>query len=263
MIQPIQSMENAFDISGKTAIVTGGSRGLGAAIATAFAQSGVNVAVISSKSQCEETVESLKQYGGKYKGYIADVGSLASVKSVVSEINKDFGNIDILVNNAGISCVSELLDMDEELTDWYNVTNVNLNGTVNMTYTVGKLMRDAGNGGSIINISSMAGHSIMRTQAMIPYCASKAAINHFTHGLAWELGKFDIRVNAIAPGFFDTDLSHFIPEQEVAYITGQQPLKRFGNPIEIGALAVYLASQASAHMTGVVVPIDGGYTLTT
>lgn len=261
MIQPIQSMSKAFDLSGKNAIVTGGARGLGAAISRALAEAGANVAIINSKSNADETLKSLQGFGGKYKSYIGNIANLSEIRETVNAIHADFGDIDILVNNAGISCLSDLLDMDDELSDWYNVTGVNLNGTVNMTYCVGKIMRDAGKGGAIINISSMAGDTIVRTQAMSPYSCSKAAINQFTRSVAWEFGKHDIRVNAIAPGFFNTDLSHFIPEEMVSYITGQQPLSRFGEPIEIGAMALYLASPAAAHVTGAVLTIDGGYSL--
>ena len=254
-------MNKAFDLSGKNVIVTGGSRGLGAAISLAMAESGANIALISSKSSTEETLEKLSAYGGKYKGYTGNVADLAAIRETITSIHKDFGSIDVLVNNAGISCLSELVDMDEDLSDWYEVTGVNLNGTVNTTFCVSKIMRDAKKGGAIINISSMAGGQIVRTQAMAPYSCSKAAINQFTRSMAWELGKYDIRVNAIAPGFFNTDLSHFIPDDQVAYITDQQPLSRFGEPVEIGAMAVYLASQAAAHITGSVFTIDGGYSL--
>ena len=262
MIKPIESMNKAFDITGKNVVVTGGSRGLGAAISLAMAEAGANIAVISSKSKSEETLEKLASYGGKYKGYTGNVADLTDIRKTITNIHEDFGDIDVLVNNAGISCVNELLDMDEELSDWYEVTGVDLNGTVNTTYCVGKLMRDAGKGGAIINISSMAGTTIVRTQAMSPYSCSKAAVNQFTRSMASEMGKFDIRVNAIAPGFFNTDLSHFIPDNELAYITGQQPLSRFGEPVEIGAMAVYLASPAAAHVTGAIFTIDGGYSLT-
>ena len=261
MIEPIQSIKNAFDLAGKNVIVTGGTRGLGAAIALAMAEAGANIAITSSKSKADETLEKLAPFGGKYKSYIGNVADLADIRKTITSIYEDFGSIDVLVNNAGVSCLSELLDMDDELSDWYEVTGVDLNGTVNTTYCVGKLMRDAGKGGAIINISSMAGDTIVRTQAMAPYSCSKAAVNQFTRSMAWELGKYDIRVNAIAPGFFNTDLSHFIPDDQFAYIKGQQPLSRFGEPVEIGAMAVYLASPAAAHVTGAIFTIDGGYSL--
>lgn len=262
MIQSITSMKNAFDLSGKTALVTGANRGLGLAIAIAMAESGADIAIFTRDiKKAEETIEQLKPYGGKYHGFTCDITDLKSVRKAVAEAYEVFPQIDILVNNAGVSCVNELLDMDEELTDWYNVVNTDLNGTVHMTYEIGKRMRDSGKGGSIINISSNAGFIVNKTQSMSPYSSSKAAVNHFTRCMAVELGKHDIRVNAIAPGFTNTDLSEFIPKDQFAYIINQTPVGRFGEPIEVGAMAVYLASPAAAQVTGAVMVIDGGYML--
>lgn len=262
MIQPITSMQDAFSLKGKNALITGGNRGLGFGIATAMAQVGANIAILCRDSKkAEEALAELAQYGGKYESFSCDVTDLESVRRAVAEVYDSFGNIDILVNNAGVSCVNELLDMDAELTDWYNVLNTDLNGTVHMTYEVGKRMRDAGKGGSILNITSNAAFIVNKTQAMSPYSASKAAANHFTKCMAVELGKYNIRCNAIAPGFTNTELSKHIPPDMFGYINNQMPLGRFGEPIEIGALAVYLASPAAAQITGTVQVIDGGYIL--
>lgn len=262
MIAPITSMKNAFDLTGKNAVVTGGNRGLGFGIATAFAQCGANVAILCrNKAKAAEALEELKQYGGKYMSFDCDVTDIKSVHAAAEKVTAEFGDVDILVNNAGVSCVNELLDMDEELTDWYNVVNTDLNGTVHMTYEFGKKMRDAGKGGSIINVSSNAAFIVNKTQAMSPYSSAKAAVNHFTHCMACELGKYNIRVNAIAPGFTNSELSKFIPKDMFTYINNQMPLGRFGEPIEIGALAVFFASPASAQITGTVQVIDGGYIL--
>lgn len=255
-------MKNAFDLTGKNALITGGNRGLGRAIALAMAEQGANIAILCrNMSKAEQTLDELSQYGGKYESFSCDVADLKNVRKAVAEVYDSFGQIDILVNNAGISCLSELLDMDEDLTDWYNVLNTDLNGTVHMTYEVGRRMRDAGKGGSIINITSNAGFIVNKTQAMSPYSSSKAALNHFTRCMAVELGKYDIRVNAIAPGFTNTDLSEFIPQDQYDYIINQMPARRFGEPIEVGAMAVYLASPAAAQVTGAVLVIDGGYML--
>ena len=262
MIPAITSMKGAFDLTGKTALITGGNRGLGLGIALAMAQSGADVAILCRDSaKAAEALKQLAPNGGKYHSFSCDVTDRASVRAAVAQVYDAFGQVDILVNNAGVSCVSELLDMDEELTDWYNVVNTDLNGTVHMTYEVGKRMRDAGKGGSILNITSNAAFIVNKTQAMSPYSASKAAVNHFTHCMAVELGKYDIRCNAIAPGFTNSELSRFIPRDMFDYINDQMPLGRFGEPMEIGALAVYLSSPAAAQITGTVQVIDGGYIL--
>lgn len=262
MIQPITNMKNAFDLTGKNAVITGGNRGLGLGIATAMAQVGANIAILCRDGKkAEEALSELSQYGGKYESFSCDVTDLESVRRAVSEVCDSFGHIDILVNNAGVSCVNELLDMDDKLSDWYHVLNTDLNGTVHMTYEVGKRMRDAGLGGCIINVTSNAAFIVNKTQAMSPYSASKAAANHFTKCMAVELGKYNIRCNAIAPGFTNTELSRHIPPDMFDYINNQMPLGRFGEPIEIGALAVYLASPAAAQVTGTVQVIDGGYIL--
>lgn len=262
MIPSIVNMKDAFSLKGKNALVTGGNRGLGLACAAAFAEQGANVAIFCRDAKkAAEALEELKPFGGKYMSFSCDVTSLESVRKAVAEAWDEFGGFEILVNNAGVSCVKELLDMDEELTDWYSVLNTDLNGTVHMTYEVGKRMRDAGKGGSIINMASNAAFIVNKTQAMSPYSSSKAAVVHFTHCMAVELGKFDIRVNAICPGFTNTELSRHIPKDMFSYINNQMPLGRFGEPIEVGALAVYFASPAAAQVTGTAQVIDGGYIL--
>ena len=262
MIPPITSMKNAFDLTGKNVVVTGGNRGLGLGIASAMAQCGANVAILCrDKAKAAEALEELKPYGGRYVSFDCDVTDLKIVRAAAETVAAQFGDVDILVNNAGVSCFNELLNMDEELTDWYNVVNTDLNGTVHMTYEFGKRMRDAGKGGSIINIASNAAFIVNKTQPMSPYSSAKAAVCHFTHCMACELGKYNIRVNAIAPGFTNSELSKFIPKDQFDYINNQMPLGRFGEPIEVGALAVFLASPAAAQITGTVQVIDGGYIL--
>jgi len=262
MIKPITDMKKAFCLEGQTAVITGGNRGLGLGIGLAMAEVGANIAILCrDRAKAAEALEELSKFGGKYKSFDCDVTDIKSCLAAADAVTAEFGDIDILVNNAGTSCFSELLDMDEELSDWYKVLNTDLNGMVHMTYAFGKKMRDAGKGGCIINITSNASFIVNKTQPMSPYSASKAAGNHFTHCMAVELGKYDIRVNAIAPGFVNTELSRFIPADQFEYINNQMPLGRFGEPIEVGALAVYLASPAAAQITGTVQVIDGGYIL--
>lgn len=262
MIKPITSMKDAFSLEGKTALITGGNRGLGRAMALAMAEQGADIAILCrDAAKAAETLAELKPYGGKYESFSCDVSDLASVRGASGEAWDAFGGIDILVNNAGIGVMGELLDMDEDLSGWFDVLNTNLNGTVRMTYEMGKRMRDAKKGGCIINITSNAADIVNKTQSMASYSSSKAAENHFTHCMAVEMGKYDIRVNAIAPGFTQTELARHIPPDQMDYIIGQTPVGRFGEPIEIGAIAVYLASPAAAQVTGAVFTIDGGYQL--
>ena len=259
MIEGIKSMQGAFDLTGKNALVTGGSRGLGAAIALAFAECGANVA-LSSRSGSSKTLEELAPFGNTYKEYKADVAKYDDCKELASAVNKDFGQIDILVNNAGISGLSDFLD-DDNMEIWHSVLNTNLGGVANMTHTVGNYMREAGKGGCIINISSIAGSFIVRTQNMAWYSTSKAGIDMFTKCMAYELAKYDIRVNCIAPGFTHSDLSDTIPQGGIDYLCNTIVTGRFNEALEIGAMAVYLASPAAACMTGVVIPMNGGHDL--
>ncbi len=262
MFEPIKSMEIAFSLKGKTALITGGSTGLGFGIATAMAQQGADIAIVCRNlERGQKAMEQLKPYGGRYEAFRGDTSDLHSIRAAVAEVYDAFGQVDILVNNAGVACEIGLLDMDEELSDWYRVINTDLNGVIHTTYEVGKRMRAAGKGGCIINITSNAGLMVNKNMKKVPYDAAKAACNHITHSLAVEFAPYGIRVNAIAPGFtrsgFDAD---FPPErrQELcdAAVTG-----RFGEPIEIGALAVYLASDAASQMTGNISVLDGGYML--
>lgn len=263
MVKPITSMKDAFSLKGKKAIITGGNRGLGRAIALAMAECGADVAILCrDAAKAAETLGELKAFGGHYESFSCDVSDIKDVRRAVAEAWGAFSGFDILVNNAGIGAMGELLDMDEEMSGWFDVINTNLHGCARMTYEVGKRMRDAGKGGAIINITSNAADIVNKTQSMASYSASKAAENHFTRCMAVELGKYDIRVNAIAPGFTNTELSKHIPPDQFDYIINQMPVGRFGEPIEVGALAVYLASPASVQMTGSIVTIDGGYVLT-
>lgn len=263
MIPSITSMKDAFSLAGKNAIVTGGNRGLGAAICEAFAESGANIAITCrDMTKAAEEVAKIREMGVRCEAFSCDVTDLDSVRAAVAQINDYFeGEIDILVNNAGVTFTGELLDEPEDLPHWYSVVNTDLNGTVHMTYVVAKLMRDRGKGGCIINVTSNAGFMVNYSQAMSWYSTAKAAANHFTHCMASELAKYDIRVNGIAPGFTNTELSKFIPEDMFEYINHQTCAGRFGEPIEVGALAVYLASPAAAQMTGHIAVIDGGYML--
>lgn len=259
----ITSMENAFSLKGKNAVVTGGNKGIGLGIVTAFAQQGANVAILARDEASGKAViaDLCAKYDGKFVFYKTDITDFQNCKESISGILSEFGNIDVLVNNAGVAAAGKFLDMDEDLSNWYHCIDVDLNGAARMSYLVGKLMRDAGKGGRIINISSNAGEICNKPNTMISYSVAKAGLNRFTKYLAYELAEYGIRVNAIAPGYTYSNLSVQMGEDLLKEINAKIPVGRFGQAIEIGALATYLASDASDILTGAVITIDGGYSL--
>jgi NAD(P)-dependent dehydrogenase (short-subunit alcohol dehydrogenase family) len=262
MIEAIKDMKNAFSLAGQNAIITGGNRGIGFGIASAMAQAGANIAILCRDiAKAASAIEELSQYGGKYEAFPCDVTDLPGVRKAVADVYASYGEIHVLVNNAGISSNRAFLDMDENLSDWHRVIDTDLHGVANMTYEVGKRMRDGGKGGSMINITSLSGIVVHRNSPRSPYNASKAGVNHFTKAMAVELGKYNIRANAIAPGFIAAGFTDNAPQSFIDSITAQQPMDRLGEALEVGALAVFLASPAAAHLTGTIQLIDGGYSL--
>ena len=259
----IEALEGAFCLKGKTAIVTGGNRGIGLGIATAFAQQGANVAVMCrNRESGEAAVKDLSEkYEGRFAYYELDISSMQMCRDAVAACIADFGGVDILVNNAGVAVAGPVLDMDEDLTDWFRCIDIDLNGAMRMCYLVGRHMRDRGAGGKIINITSNSGAIINKPVTFAPYHAAKAALNHLTRDLAVEWGPYGINVNAIAPGYTFSTLTDRMPKEMYESLVEKIPMGRFGQAIEIGALAVYLASEASNMVTGVIVTADGGYSL--
>lgn len=261
--KPIESMAEVFSLKGKTAIVTGGNKGIGLGIATAYAQQGANIAILARDAVSGEAVvkDFTQKYGGKYAFYKADVTDLENIRAAVDAIVKDFGEINILVNNAGVGTAGTFLDMDENISEWFHCMDVDLNGVVRMTYVVARVMREQGKGGKIVNISSNAGDVLNRTIDMTAYCTAKIGVNMFTKGMALELAQYGIQVNAIAPGFTQSNLMNGITDEGLAALAATIPTKRIGQAIEIGALATYLASEAANQVTGTIVTIDGGHRL--
>jgi NAD(P)-dependent dehydrogenase (short-subunit alcohol dehydrogenase family) len=257
-------MENAFDLTGKTCAVTGGNKGIGLGIATAFAHHGANVLIMArDEAAAREVVEDFKgKYKGKFAFYRTDIADMKSCRESVAAAIQDFGNIDVLVNNAGVGIVGDLLAMDEDMTPWFDCVDIDLNGAVRMCYLVCKHMRDAGKGGRVINVTSNAGIICNQNPTMIAYATAKAGLNHFTRVLAAEVCKYGIRVNAIAPGFTFSNFTKGVTEEAYKALCADIPIGRFAEAIEMGALAVYLASDASDAMTGIVLNIDGGYSMT-
>lgn len=242
-------------LENKVAIVTGGSRGIGAAIAKLFAANGASVAFTyhSSEEKAKALENELNQHG-QSKSYKSDAADFAQCETLVNEVVKDFGQIDILVNNAGISKDNLLLRLSEE--QWKEVINTNLNSVFNMTKQVIKPMVRARKG-SIINMSSIVG--IKGNAGQASYAASKSGIIGFTKSVAAELGRRNIRCNAIAPGFIETDMTQYLKEGNAADdFLKSIPLGRLGKSEEVADVALFLASELSSYITGQVISICGG-----
>ena len=256
MIQPVREL---FDLSGKTAIVTGGSRGIGKEMAEGLAEAGAKVMLCARRSEwLDATVKEFDERGFTVAGKTCDVSNSDDVKAVVDETVSRFGSLDILINNAGVSWGA----MPEEMTldQWQNVIDVNLTGCFLVAQAVGREMLKRG-GGSIINIASIAG---LTSSANGPfyagYVASKAGLIGLTRELAASWGRKGIRVNAIAPGFFHSRLADRVIDIYEGSIQENNMLPRIGNAGELKGVAVFLASDASSYITGQTIAVDGGMT---
>ena len=243
-----------FDLSGRVAVVTGGTRGLGLVMARAFASAGADVVVVSRKSEaCDEVAATLRAEGVRAAGYACHVGHWDEIEPVVDEIYRDFGRIDVLVNNAGISPVyGRLSEVTEALFD--KVVNVNLKGPFRLAALVGERMVQGG-GGSIINVSSTG--AVRPTSDIIPYAAAKAGVNAMTVGLAHAFGP-TVRVNAVMPGPFLTTISRGWDMEIFAERARTFPMRRAGASEEIAGAVLYLGSDASTYTTGSILTVDGG-----
>jgi len=241
-------------LEGKTAVVTGASRGIGKAIALKFAQEGCNVAFtdLFADDNMKATEAELIALGVKAKGYASDASKFEETDQVVAQIVSDFGQLDILVNNAGITKDTLLMRMTEE--QWDVVINVNLKSVFNFTKAAQKTMLKQ-RSGSIINLSSVVGVSGNAGQAN--YSASKAGIIGFTKSVARELGSRGIRSNAIAPGFIITEMTAKIPEESRKAWEESIPMKRGGTPEEVAGVATFLASDLSSYVSGQVITVCG------
>jgi NAD(P)-dependent dehydrogenase (short-subunit alcohol dehydrogenase family) len=255
------SVLDAFKLNGKVAIVTGGNRGLGEAFVKALADVGATVVIATpatSHDRSELVAADLRAAGKQAIVVDVDVSKPNQVGKMLDEVNAKVGPVDVLVNNAGICYHTKALDVTVE--EWQQVMDVNVNGLWYCCQTVGRQMVERGSG-SIINIGSMSGLIVNRPQMQPHYNASKAAVHHITKSLAAEWAPYNVRVNAIAPGYIKTPMSPVDrPELRQNWIE-DAPMVRYGQPEELGPLVVYLASNASSYMTGSVIVIDGGYTL--
>lgn len=248
-----------FSLEGKVAVVTGASRGIGEAIARAFAEQGATVVVSSRKQEgLDKVANSIKDDGGKAVGIVCHGGAPDQMRALIEKVEKDFGRLDILVNNAATNpFFGPALDIPESAFD--KTIEVNLKGYFVMTQHAARLMKKSG-GGSIVNIASVAGLRPGPNEAT--YAITKAAVINMTKGFAKELGKDGIRVNAIAPGVVETYFAAVLvdSEEKRQAIAKRTPVGRHGQPNEIAGAAVYFASKASSYTTGAVLVIDGGST---
>ncbi len=242
-------------LEGKTAVITGASRGIGRAIALKFASEGADIAFsdIRYDEQAESLEKEIAALGQKGKGYASDAGSFEDSQKFIDEVLKEFGKIDILVNNAGITRDNLMLRMSEQ--DWDLVMMINLKSAFNLTKAVQRSMLKQ-RSGSIINMSSVVGVSGNAGQAN--YSASKAGLIGFTKSIAQEFGSRSIRCNAIAPGFIETEMTAKLPDDVRADWINQIPLKRGGKPEDVADVATFLASDLSSYVSGQVIQVCGG-----
>lgn len=242
-------------LNGKTALVTGASKGIGRAIALRYAEEGANVAFtyLSSVEQGQALESELSAKGVKAKGYRSDASDFGQAEKLINEVVADFGALDILINNAGITQDTLLLRMTEEM--WDKVINVNLKSCFNTVKAVTKPMMKQ-KSGSIINMTSVVGLKGNAGQAN--YAASKAGIIGFTKSVALELGSRGIRSNAVAPGFIETEMTAKLDEKTVQGWRDAIPMKRGGKPEDVANVCVFLGSDLSSYITGQVLQVDGG-----
>lgn len=242
-------------LEGKTALITGASKGIGRKIAEKFAEQGANVAFtyLSSVEKGEALEQELQSAGTKVKGYRSDASKFDQAEQLISNIVADFGGLDIIVNNAGITKDGLLMRMTEE--NWDDVINVNLKSVFNVCKAASKVMMKARKG-SIINMSSVVG--VQGNAGQANYSASKAGIIGFSKSLAKELGSRNIRTNVVAPGFIRTEMTEVLDPKVVQGWEEGIPLKRAGEPEDVANVCVFLASDMSSYVTGQVLSVCGG-----
>lgn len=242
-------------LAGKTALITGASKGIGRKIAEKFAEQGANVAFtyLSSVEKGEALEKELQAAGTKVKGYRSDASKFAEAEQLINDIVAEFGAIDIIVNNAGITKDGLLMRMSEE--NWDDVINVNLKSVFNVCKAACKVMMKARKG-SIINMSSVVG--VQGNAGQANYAASKAGIIGFSKSLAKELGSRNIRTNVVAPGFIRTEMTDVLDPKVVQGWEEGIPLKRAGEPEDVANVCVFLASDMSSYVTGQVLSVCGG-----
>ncbi len=242
-------------LKGKTAMVTGGTRGIGYAIVKMYLDNGASVALCGSRQETvDKALEKLRAENAEYKviGLCPNLQDPAEVEKAVATVKETFGSLDIMVNNAGVSARESIYDYKPE--DFAKTMSLNVNAVFNCAQAAAKVMKEQG-GGVILNTSSMV--SIYGQPSGVAYPASKFAVNGLTKSLARELGKDNIRVNAVAPGVTRTDMVAVLPEEVIKPIVAGIPLGRVGEPEDVANAFLYLASDMASYVTGVVLSVDG------
>ena len=244
-----------MNFENKTAVITGGSRGIGLAIAKKLAEGGANIAVlyVGDETEGKAAKAELEQYGTKVEQYFCDVSDFEKSKAVCEQVIAEFGKVDILINNAGITRDKLVLNMDEN--DFDAVINVNLKGTFNMIKHFYKhFMKNRG--GRIVSTSSIVG--LIGNAGQANYSASKAGIIGLTKSVARELAGRNVTVNAVAPGYIGTDMTNVLPDKIKETMKAQIPAKRIGTPEDVANVVAFLCSDEAAYVTGEVIRVDGG-----
>lgn len=255
-------LQDLFSLKGKTAVVTGGGRGIGRFIANGLAEAGANIVIASRKfEKLEKAASEIASLGVKCTPVKCDMGNRDDILNLVQSAVKEFGTIDILVNNAGVTWGAPTLEFPLE--QWDKIFSVNVRGVWIISQEVARIMKEKG-GGKIINISSIMAFrgSVEEAHPAVPYNSSKAAINLLTMNLAVKLARYKINVNAIAPGFFHTDMMGYLDKPEMKPLRDamlmQIPIPKMGEEDDVKGLAVFLASKASDYVNGAIIPVDGG-----
>lgn len=246
-----------FELTGKTAIVTGATKGLGHGMAVLLAKAGANIVVVSRhKDECDAVAKEIEEIGVKALPFSCDVTKMGDIDALVKNTVEAFGKIDILVNNAGVAVTKSAENLSED--EWDRVVNTNLKGVFFLAQAVGRQMIEQGYG-KIINVASMFG--LVGDKGIIPYLASKGGVVQITKGLALEWSKYNIQVNAVAPGYVKTAINTKELEDEAVKkkLLGKTPMRRYGTSEEIASAVVYLASDEASYVTGAVYSVDGGW----
>lgn len=254
------STKELFSLKGNTAIVTGGTSGIGRCVADYLASAGANVAIVSRHADAAKTVAKAiaEAYDVATVGIECDVSDPAAVDHMIDTVSRAIGTADVLLNNAGININGSAIDLNYE--DWQHVLDVNVNGVFLTARAFAKKLIAENKQGSVINMASISASIVNQPQSQTAYNTSKAAVVHMTKTLAIEWVKWGIRVNAVSPGYVWTEMNQIVPKEISDVWMAATPLNRFAKPDEIAGAVIYFASKASSYTTGSELLVDGGFT---